>query len=343
MLKFELQKAADKLVNEVFGVKQGETVVITADTLSNELLVDAVAAGVYSAGAFPMVITIATPESVGKAADPDIPIDALSGALKGADVWIEFNNKWLLYSTPFEIAMAENKKLRYMCLVDFSPEILIRTVGKVETPVLQKFMEAFAERHRTAKEMRVTTPSGTDVSFKLNPKHVVAVDCGKATVPGMHMLTGQLNVVPEFGTVNGKIVFDGTISPPFDRVPSQPVILTVKDSKIIKFEGGTEAAEYEKFLKNFDDEGMLKMAHIAYGFNPGAKLTGNIVEDERVWGSTEWGIGYVSPLDAPPAGQEAVSHTDGICLNSSVWLDGVQLMEEGKIIDKELYALSPVK
>ena len=75
---------------------------------------------------------------------------------------------------------------------------------------------------------------------------------------------------------------------------------------------------------------MFKLAHIAYGFNPGAVLTGNIVEDERVWGSTEWGIGYVSPFDAPPHGQDAKSHCDGICLNSSVWLDGVQIMDEGE-------------
>lgn len=46
---------------------------------------------------------------------------------------------------------------------------------------------------------------------------------------------------------------------------------------------------------------------LRYGFNPGAVLTGNIVEDERVWGSTEWGIGYVSPFDAPPHGQDAKS------------------------------------
>ena len=86
MLKFELQKAADKLINEIFAVKKGETVVITADTISDEGLVDAVAASVYSVGGFPMVITIATPGGVGKAADPDIPVDALTGALLGADL-----------------------------------------------------------------------------------------------------------------------------------------------------------------------------------------------------------------------------------------------------------------
>lgn len=81
------------------------------------------------------------------------------------------------------------------------------------------------------------------------------------------------------------------------------------------------------------------MAHSTFGFNPGAKLTGNILEDERVWGSTEWGLGYVSPLEAPPDGINAVSHSDGICLNSSVWLDDVQFMAEGTIIEEELKQL----
>ena len=88
---------------------------------------------------------------------------------------------------------------------------------------------------------------------------------------------------------------------------------------------------------------MLKMAHMAYGFNPGAKLSGNVVEDERVWGCTEWGIGYVSEIEAPPIGQPAVSHTDGICLNSTIYFDGKKIMEEGKIVDEELAKLSPVK
>ena len=117
----------------------------------------------------------------------------------------------------------------------------------------------------------------------------------------------------------------------------------MENSVIVRVSGGEEAKEYEAWLRAFNDPGMLKMAHIAYGFNPGAILTGSVVEDERVWGCTEWGIGYVSTIDAPPDGQEAVSHSDGICLHSSVWLDGRQIMEEGKITDPELYALSPVK
>lgn len=340
-MKRELQIAADKLIREIFGVKPGETVTITTDYDSNMAVTRAVADAVQEAGGLPMVIQCPTPRGVGKAADPDLPIEAMTAALCATDVWIEFNHQWLLYSTPFERASEVNRKLRYMCLVDFNEELLIRIVGHVDTPKLQVFMRKVAERTRNARTMHVTTPAGTDVTFEIDPVHYVACDCGDATFPAAHMLTGQINVVPKFGSIEGTIVFDGCVTPPFGRVPDAPVRLTVEHGVITAVTGGRDAETYKAYLRGFDDPGMLKMAHIAYGFNPGAKLTGNIVEDERVWGATEWGIGYVSNVDAPPCGQDAVSHSDGICLNSTVWLDGQCIMREGAIVDKELSALDP--
>ena len=341
-MKTELQIAAGKLVNEIFAVKPGEIVTMTLDYDSNMTVARVIADAVQEAGAFPMILQTPTPGGVGKAADPDLPVDALSGALLASDVWIELNHQWLLYSTPFERAYRNNKKLRYMCLADFDEGLLVRTVGHVETARLQVFMDRTAELHKRAKTMRVTTPAGTDVRFEMEPRHYVCVDSGDASRPGMHMLTGQLNIVPRFKSIQGTIVFDGSVTPPFGRILEEPIRLTVEGGVIVKVEGGKEAEEYEAWLRHFDDPGMLKMAHIAYGFNPGAILTGSVVEDERVWGCTEWGIGYVSTIDAPPDGQDAVSHSDGICLNASVWLDDRQIMDQGKIVDPELAALSPV-
>ncbi len=342
-MKTELQTAADKLIREIFAVRPGETATITTDYDSDMQVTRTVADAVQEAGGIPLILQIPTPRSVGKAADPDLPIDVLSAALSATDVWIEFNHQWLLYSTPFERASAENKKLRYMCLVDFNEELLIRTVGHVDTPRLQVFMRRVADLNRNAKHMRVTTPAGTDVRFDIDPVHYVSCDCGDASYPAVHMLTGQLNVVPRFGSIQGRIVFDGCVTPPFARVPDEPICLTVEDGVIVKVDGGADAKIYDRYLRDFNDPGMLKMAHIAYGFNPGAKLTGNIVEDERVWGATEWGIGYVSNVDAPPCGQDAVSHSDGICLKSTVWLDGRCIMEEGVIVEPELAALDPTR
>ena len=179
--------------------------------------------------------------------------------------------------------------------------------------------------------------------------------CGKAS-ERKQMMTVSSHGAPPVGRFHagqgcwpdepartGTIVFDGCVTPPFGRIPDEPIRLTVKDGIITAVDGGEDARTYEEYLRNFNDPGMLMMAHISYGFNPGAQLTGNIVEDERVWGATEWGIGYVSDVDAPPCGQDAVSHTDGICLRSTVWLDERCILREGVVIDPELAALSPKK
>ena len=48
------------------------------------------------------------------------------------------------------------------------------------------------------------------------------------------------------------------------------------------------------------------------------------MEDEKVRKYTEWGIENHPGMSAP-------SHSDGICLNLSIWLDGGQVLEEGKL------------
>ena len=73
-------------------------------------------------------------------------MEVLSAALSVTDVWIEFNHQWLLYSTPYERAAAANRKLRYMCLVDFNEDLLIRTVGHVDTPRLKEVYRRFHPR-----------------------------------------------------------------------------------------------------------------------------------------------------------------------------------------------------
>ena len=142
------------------------------------------------------------------------------------------------------------------------------------------------------------------------------------------------------------LVVDADVEPPTVVAlagEATPVCKRTGGGLLFAVDGGEDAGIYEAYLKQFNDPGMLKMAHISYGFNPGAQLTGNIVEDERVWGATEWGIGSVSDVDAPPCGQDAVSHTDGICLRSTIWLDERCILREGAVIDPELEALSPKK
>jgi leucyl aminopeptidase (aminopeptidase T) len=333
--EYELTKAASILINDMFRLKKGETLVITADTQTDMRVVNAVAAAAHTAGAKPMTIVLASPLGVGKAADNMLPVDSLTGALLYADAWVEFNQQWLLYSTPFERAMKENKKLRYSCLVGMTVDMMVRLIGRIDAALLSDFLHQVTEMTQNAGRMRITTPAGNDLSFRLVKERIVGCDDGMADTPGAHFLSGQISFFPEFDSIQGKLVFDGTISPPCGFL-KEPVFLDIENGVIQKIYGGNQADELRRWLESFDDPNMFRLAHGCYGFNPGARMCGNVLEDERVWGCTEWGMGYLSPVDAPPDGIQAKSHCDGLCLNSSVWLDDELFMENGVVVHPDV-------
>ena len=139
MLHYDLQRAADKLIKDMFQLKEGENVIISCDTSSSMEVVDAIASSARAAGGRVMVVTFPTPGGVGKAADPDIPVDVFTAAVCATDVWIELNHQWLIYSTPYTVAEKENPKLRYICMDDFTPEVLLRIIGSVDSKALKEF------------------------------------------------------------------------------------------------------------------------------------------------------------------------------------------------------------
>lgn len=165
--EYELIQSAFILVKDLFKLKKGEEFVITADTESDSKVVDSVASAAFLIGAKPIVIWIPSPLGVSKEADLMIPLKTLTSLFKEADAWVEFNNKWLLYSTPWEIALKENRKLRHMCLVGMNTDMMVRCIGRVNYELLNKFQAKVVELTKKAENMHVTTPAGTDI-FKLD-------------------------------------------------------------------------------------------------------------------------------------------------------------------------------
>ena len=234
--EYELGKAAKILCEDLFKLKPGETFVITADTESDDRVVNATARAAFACDAKPMVIYTASPLGVGKAADPMLPVESLTGALLKADAWVDFNKKYLLYSTPYDIAMKENKKLRYMCLGGMNVDLMVRNVGRVDYPNLEKFLKLAAQKILSAKHTRITTPAGTDVEFN-NEGRKIKTHLGYVDTPGTQMMSGQISTWPNFESIKGTIVFDGSLVPPIVGILKEPVRLTIKKGEIVKIEG----------------------------------------------------------------------------------------------------------
>ncbi|WP_028843810.1 M29 family metallopeptidase [Pseudothermotoga elfii] len=339
--EFEVAKAASIIVRDLCRVRRGESVLITIDSVMDFKPAEETAKVAETLGAKVMIALHSTPRGYGKIADNQLP-EPLKAAIPSTDVWIEFNNQWLLYNSAWTQAMS-NGRTRYLFLGGLDRERIARCIARVDIELQEKFQNKVVEMTKRAKKMKITTPAGTDISFENIPTRPVTNEL-RADTPGPHFLLGQIGWAPLEESINGTIVFDGSFSGGGEAdlgVLKHPIKLVVKEGKITEILGQDEAKFVKKWLEKLDDPRMYYLAHVCYGFNPGAKLSGLCTEDERVWGSTEWGFGYQGPAFKGKLG-EAISHADGICLNSSVWLDGELLMDEGKIEHPELVEIAKI-
>jgi 2,5-dihydroxypyridine 5,6-dioxygenase len=329
-----------KLLRDIMKTKAGEVVAITCDTGSEWDFVLEVEAAARLLEAKPLIFrNLLPPHVVGRAADPFLPLEGLISGVSESDVWIELNKGWLLYSTVWEEVLKRNRT-RYACLVGMTAEMAERCIGRVDVPRVLEFQRILQRITKRARSMHYTTPGGTDVSFENDPKRPVLVE-GDVQGPGEYMLLGQVDWAPVEDSVNGIIAFDGSVSPPDELgVLRHPVKLEVREGRVVRVFGGSEARIFGRWLESFDDDNMYRVAHLSYGCNPGARLTGSVLEDERVWGALEWGLGNQSGT-FKALNTKAASHCDGITLRPTLEADGGELIiRDGKYVHPELVPLA---
>jgi leucyl aminopeptidase (aminopeptidase T) len=331
-LSLELAAGVRKLVEQVMLVKPGENVVITTDSASDFRVVEATAQAVYAAGAAPAVVWYETRPTA--CLQPPAPV---ARAVEAADVWIEYAVAYIMHSEAFRTAMANG--VRYICLTGMDVDMLVKTVTRIDYPGLVAMGEKIRRIIEDADEVIVTSPAGTRLTAynrgrKVRQSGKLAEKKGDPI-----MLGGQVSWCPLEETINGTLVFDGALWPPLELgLLQQPVTLTIEQGIVTTVTGGAEARTFERWLKNFGDSNMYRLAHYSLGFNPGvSRPTGRIVEDERVFGCIEMGIGSQGKQIGGKT-WTAASHTDGIVLNPTIYLDGQPFEIDGRYVHPEIAA-----
>ena len=318
--------AAHKLVTEMRPIQVGQQVLITADTASDMRVVQATASAVYTVGGVPTIVVYHTLDEPMQ--EPPKPV---SSAALSADVWINFAVAYQLYSPAYHKAIKNG--CIYVELTGMDVDMLVRTVGRVSYPPMQKMASLLYEMSQDADYVRLTTTAGTDLKMKIDKAGDIFWEEPRAEGGYPQMLGGQSGFMAFRDSYQGVLVIDGTLWPPSDLgILHTPIRLSVENGYIKKIEGGTEALFYERWLETFDHPEVYLMDHACYGFNPGViNPTGRILEDERIFGCMQFGIGatqYGSP-----------AHSDGVVLNPSVWLDDMQIEEHGRYIHPSLMEL----
>jgi leucyl aminopeptidase (aminopeptidase T) len=305
-LSWEVEAGARKLVENIMLTEEGETVVISADTSSDMRVVQATARAVYAAGAMPIVVLHPTlKEAFTEAPAP------LAGAVERTDVWIEFAVNMVFLSSAWRAALDQGA--RYICLTGMDVTMLVNTIQRVRYD-----------------KVEVYSPGGTELTAFNQGRR--ARQSGKLadTKGEAIMLGGQVSWCPMEETINGKLVFDAALFPPAQLGKlTEKVELILKEGVVKEVAGGGEAKIFERWLASFNDPNMYRLAHYSLGFNPGVtKASGRIVEDERIFGIVEMGIGSQGPQIRGKT-WTAAAHTDGVVMNPTIVLDGVDLEKDG--------------
>ncbi|MGH3094510.1 MAG: hypothetical protein ACRDMV_00745 [Streptosporangiales bacterium] len=332
-LSYEAALGARKLVEGIMRVRPGENVVITVDTAGDDRVAELTAQAVLAAGASPTVVRYETRPS--SAMEPPAPV---AGAVTHADVWIEYAFGYLMHSDAFRRAI--DNGARYANLTAMDVQMLVDTVGRVDFAGVTRLGEALVRLLSAADEVRVTTPAGTDITARgggrpINLRGVPATEPGQTV-----MLAGQISWNPLEETQQGMLVFDGAVWPPDELgLLRSPVRCSVRDGRVVAIDGDADAGVFDRWMASHDDPNMYRIAHWSLGFNPGVrKPTGRIVEDERVFGCVELGIGTKGAwIGGEP--WVAAAHTDGSMMNPSIFLDGNAIEEDGVYVHPELAAI----
>ncbi len=265
------------------------------------------------------------------------PPAVLAAAMGRADVIIELAERYLIHTTAYLQALQGGA--RVLCLTGATADMIRRCVAGVDYPQMLAFGDALADVLRGGKELSVSSPAGTDLQCRLGQDRPVEHNAARLLGPGQEsFLGGQVSWYPLEETIHGKLVFDGALWPPADLgLLHSPIELAVRAGVIEAISGGRQARRLQEWLTAFDDPNMFRLAHLSYGFNPGAHLSGRILEDERLFGGLEIGIGSQVPSFAVGP---AAAHTDGVMLRPTVVLDGEVIEEHGEFMHPQLVELA---
>ena len=313
-------EAAKKLILDCMGTQKGEKLLIVADEKTTEL-----GYGFTVAGRECGIETTFTEAPAQQKGEPPEPVAA---AMAAADV--EFLLTSMSYSHVKARIAATEKGARIASMPMMTVEIAEKYLN-ADYPFIKKASELYAEMLTKASEVRVTTEKGTDITLDITGRSAHA-DTGILTEKGAlgNLPAGEAYLAPIEDKGEGKIVVDGCIA--YIGPVEDDVILTVRGGRITDIEGKNSAQKLRDFLEDKDSEA-VGIAEFGIGTNPGAKIIGHPLVDEKVWGTVHIAFGTNSSIGGT---RESNIHYDCIINEPTVWIDGVKVMEKGEHINMKV-------
>ncbi|MGQ9495578.1 MAG: aminopeptidase [Thermoanaerobaculaceae bacterium] len=312
----KLEDAALVALQTCLGLKAHETLLVLADPPLSHLARTMVE---VARGIAWEVIFLEYGQRGRNGEEPPQPVPA---AMQLVDAVLAITSRSITHTKARREATAAGTRVATM--PGITEEMLIRTMTANYEEVAARTRQV-AEMLSHASVARVTTPAGTEITLPIAGIRAIA-STGLIREKGQwgNLPSGEAYLMPEEGKANGVVVVDGAMAG--IGLLEEPISITVKGGLAVAVEGGKQAQEFLQQLEAVGP-GARNVAELGVGTNPNARVTGVILEDEKVLGTVHIAFGnnlsMGGTVDVP-------FHVDGILLNPTLTLDGRPLLVDGK-------------
>ncbi len=183
---------------------------------------------------------------------------------------------------------------------------------------VKKIAGFFAEKLTHAERVLIKTELGTHLELSVAGRKALADD-GDLSKKGAfgNLPAGEAFIAPVEDSAHGRVVFDASLGG-FGKL-SEPVEVEIERGKAVK----------GKLLKLLTTEEARVVAEFGIGCNPKARVIGNVLEDEKAFGTVHIAFGSNFSFGGR---NKAGIHIDGVINNPDVWLDDEKIMDKGKFL-----------
>jgi len=234
------------------------------------------------------------------------------------------------------IEIIEKHGLRHGHMPNFSEEMMSQGMA-ADYAEIQAICQKVYDIVAPAKEIRVTTPAGSDftATFSQDRKWMIS-DGNIRPEKWCNLPDGEVFTAPL--SANGRVVIDGCLGDFFNakygKLGDIPLSYEIKDGRCVK---GSVQCKNEELKKEFEeytfntDEHSDRMGEFAIGTNINlTDLIGNLLQDEKFPGI------HVALGDPYPgktgADWSSKAHNDGVMHSPTIIVDGRTIMEAGKFM-----------
>jgi aminopeptidase len=203
-------------------------------------------------------------------------------------------------------------------------EDMLARVMSADMAGLRRKGAAVAEALDAASEAKISCANGTQLHLDLTGRKAIP-DAGELTARGAfgNLPCGEGFISPAGG--NGTLVIDGSLAG--IGLADQPVELVVEGGHLTSARGGQGMAFMELLTAHGEDG--TNIAELGIGTNEKARLTGNILEDEKILGTCHVAFGASAAIGG---NVQVPVHLDCVVMKPTVELDGGAIVRDGELL-----------